>query len=58
MFVNGADRKRDIVSEKTESVGRFLGSLWVILLVAVQLVWVIRGHVGEILEDVLVSFIP
>lgn len=31
--------------------------LRVVLLVAVQLVWVIGGHVGEILENVLVRFI-
>jgi len=33
------------------------GLLGVILLVAVQLVRVIGGHVGEILENVLVGFI-
>lgn len=33
------------------------GSLWVVLLVAVQLVRVVGGHVGEILENVLVGFI-
>lgn len=32
-------------------------TLRVVLLVAVQLVWVIGGHVGEILENVLVRFI-
>lgn len=31
--------------------------LRVVLLVAVQLVWVIGGHVGEILENVLVRFV-
>lgn len=33
------------------------GSLWVVLLIAVQLVRVVGGHVGEILENVLVGFI-
>lgn len=31
--------------------------LRIVVLVAVQLVWVVRGHVGEVLEDVLVGFI-
>lgn len=34
------------------------GSLRIVLLVAVQLVRVVGGHVGKILEDVLVGFIP
>lgn len=34
------------------------GSLRVVLLVAVQLVRVVGGHVGEVLENVLVGFIP
>lgn len=33
-------------------------SLRVVLLVPVQLVRVIGGHVGEVLENVLVGFIP
>lgn len=34
------------------------GSLRIVLLVAVQLVRIVGGHVGKILEDVLVGFIP
>lgn len=33
------------------------GSLRVVLLVAVQFVRIVRGHLAEILEDVLVGFI-
>lgn len=33
------------------------GPLRVVLLVAVQLVWIVGGHVGEILENVLVGFV-
>lgn len=40
-----------------DSVPVVSGSLRVVLLVAVQLVRVVGGHVGEILEDVLVGFI-
>lgn len=34
------------------------GSLRIVLLVAVQLLRIVGGHVGKILEDVLVGFIP
>lgn len=33
------------------------GSLGIVLLVAVQLVRVVGGHLGEILENVLVGFV-
>lgn len=40
-----------------DGVSAVSGSLRVVLLVAVQLVRVVGGHVGEVLENVLVGFI-
>ncbi len=40
-----------------DGVSLVSGSLWIVLLVAVQLVRVVGGHVGEILENVLVGFV-
>lgn len=40
-----------------DGISAVSGSLRVVLLVAVQLVRIVGGHVGEVLENVLVGFI-
>lgn len=40
-----------------DGISAVSGSLRVVLLVAVQLVWIVGGHVGEVLENILVGFI-
>lgn len=49
--------KSPVVCYEMDS-GVWLVPLRVVVLVSVQFVRVVRSHVGEVLEDVLVRFIP